>query len=244
MRDVVAHLLVIDEMIVRGGALRAWSGIRRLEHPGAWDLRRIRPLAELEVAELVTALAQRGERFARLVGAAPAAVRRVSVSGPFGRVPLSCLIGRRVLHEWLHEHDIAVGTATPPPDARGAVAGIVTEAVLHLLAVNGLPRVGRDEGVVRLVVDLGADDNGWVRRCIWGIDFGRRQYGPRVVTPAHAAIRLDATTLALLGNGRQERVAAEAAPLVEGDRDLADALVAALTNTPAPVPCLALAAAA
>lgn len=236
VRDVVAHLLLIDKMVLRGGALRAWSGIRRLEHPGAWDLRRIEPLAALDVAELVTLLARHGERFGRLIGGAPAALRRVPVSGPFGRLPLSSLVGRRVLHEWLHEHDIAVATHSGVPVMSAAVSGVAADAVLQLLPVVGLPGMALEQGVVRVVVTCGAAQGRSVRR-IWGIDFARRQYGPRVVRPADAVIRVDAATLALLTNGRGERVAQTACPDVSGHADLGLQLLEAWSSA-VPVPCL------
>lgn len=237
VRDVVAHLLLIDEMVLRGGALRAWSGIRRLEHPGAWDLRRIEPLATLDVADLVALLARRGERFGRLIGAAPTALRRVPVPGPFGRLPLSALVGRRVLHEWLHEHDIAAATQGPVPFMSTAVSCVVADAALQLLPVVGLPGMDVKQGVVRVVVTCGAVQGAPVRR-IWGVDFARRQYGPRVVRPADAIIRVDAATLALLTNGRGNRVAGASCPDVEGDGDLGLHLLEAWSSAAVPVPCL------
>ena len=237
VRDVIAHLLLIDEMVLRGGALRAWSGIRKLEHPGAWDLRRIQPLAALDVAQLVTLLARQGERFGRVIGAAPSALRRVPVPGPFGRLPLASLVGRRVLHEWLHEHDVAVATQAGVPQMSTAVSCVVADAVLQLLPAVGLPRLAVEQGVVRVVVNCTPSAAGSVRR-IWGIDFARRQYGPRVVRRADAVIRVDAAALALLTNGRGDRIAAGACPEVEGDADLGKQLLEAWSSSAVPVPCL------
>ena len=237
VRDVIAHLLLIDEMVLRGGALRAWSGIRRLEHPGGWDLRRIQPLAALEVADLVTLLARHGERFGRVLGAAPAALRRVPVPGPFGRLPLSSLVGRRVLHEWLHEHDIAMATQASAPQLSVPVSLVVADAVLQLLPAVGLPRITAEAGVVRVVVTCGPGAGGPQRR-IWGVDFARRQYGPRVVRAADAVIRVEAGALALLANGRGDRVPEAACPDVEGDADLGGLLLEAWSSSAVPVPCL------
>ena len=237
VRDVVAHLLLIDEMVLRGGALRAWSGIRRLEHPGAWNLRRIEPLAALDVADLVTLLARHGERFGRVIGAAPAALRRVPLPGPFGRLALSSLVGRRVLHEWLHEHDVASATNAAAPQMSTAVSCVAADAVLQLLPAGGLPGMDLEQGVVRVVVDCGAAGSGSVRR-IWGIDFARRQYGPRVVRPPDAVIRVDAAALALLTNGRGDRVATTSCPDLEGDADLGRSLLEAWSSSAVPVPCL------
>ena len=237
VRDIVAHLLLIDEMVLRGGALRAWSGIRRLEHPGAWDLRRIEPLAGLPVADLVTLLARHGERFGRLIGAAPSALRRVPVPGPFGRLPLSSLVARRVLHEWLHEHDVAQATQGPEPSMPAPISCVVADAVLQLLPAVGLPRMDVERGVVRVVVSCGSSDGVAVRRT-WGIDFARRQYGPRVVQPADAVIRVDAASLALLTNGRGDRVAETACPQVEGSTGLGMQLLEAWSSSAVPVPCV------
>lgn len=242
VREIVAHLLVVDAMVLRGATLRAGSPQRGLEHPGAWDLRRIQPIAAGPPAELVAQLAASGKRFGRLVGSAPAPVRRIPVRGPFGRQPLAQLITRRVLHEWLHEHDIAAATGSAPAagplPTTPAVAEALADALLQLLPTDVLPRTGHASGVVRLVLELGEDGAGGALRSIWGLDFDRRQYGPRVVQPADATVRVQATALALLVHGRSDRLAGGSCVDVEGDSDLAAGLLHALGAPRAPTPCL------
>ena len=242
IREVVAHVLVVDTMVLRGATVRPLAPQRRLEHPGAWDLRRIHPLTATSPTELVSLLEASGKRFARLVDSAPAPVRRVPVRGPFGRQPLARLITRRVLHEWLHEHDIAAATGATADQASlpttVAVAEALADALLQLLPGDVLPRTGLNDGVVRLVLDLGEDGAGGVRRGIWGLDFERRHYGPRVVRPADAAIRLHAATLALLAHGRSDRLGPDRCVEVEGDSALAARLLQALGAPRVPAPCL------
>ena len=234
VRDVVAHLLVVDELALRGGTLRAPDGVRRLEHPGGWDLRRVAPVSAQSGSDLLDALARRGERFTRVVATAPAALHRLPVPGPFGRQPLGRLIGRRVLHEWLHEQDIALATAAgpvPPAEpASEAVAQVLADSVLQMLPADALPRTGLTTGTLRIVVDVaGPRPAGQAPvRCIWGVDFGRRQFGPRVVRPADATVRLPAATLALLAHGRGARVDQAAAPSIEGDQTLGARVLAAI----------------
>lgn len=239
VREVVAHLLVVDQMVLRGGALRSFGGRHGLDHPGGWDLRRVQPLAAFPPTELVGLLAQRGARFARRVDAAPAPLRRIPVPGPYGRQSVAQLVTRRILHEWLHEQDIAAATAPDAaPSAGAAVAEAIADGVLQLLPNEVLPRTGLDAGVIRVVLDLGGDA-AVARRTIWGLDFARRQYGPRVVTRPEATIRLRATTLALLAHGRADRLGDGRCVDVEGDQALAEVLLRALTAPRAVAPCLA-----
>lgn len=241
VREVVAHLLVIDEMILRGGSLRYLGGRRDLDHPGSWDLRRVGPLAAAPPAELISLLAERGRRFSRVLESAPAPLRRVPIKGPFGRQPLGELITRRVLHEWLHEQDVAAATSPGEPSTAGAaVCAAIADAVLQSLPGEILPRTGLDTGVVRLVVEFGEGPDGEMRRSTWGLDFAQRRYGPRVVTPSDTTIRLHAMTLALLAHGRSDRLGSESCVAIVGDLDLAGALLTALGAPRTPASCLGL----
>lgn len=221
VKDLVAHLIVVDEMAMRGGALLSWAGMRRLESPGAWDQRRITPLTDLSVTELVTLLARRGERFGHLASAAPTAVAHLPVRGPFGRQPLLQVVGRRVLHEWLHEGDIAAGQGH---QRRGLparpVAEVLADAVLGGLHAATLPRVTLAAGVVRLLVDVeegGSTDVSAPGRRVWSVDFARHQYGPRVAAAPDATVRTSASALALVANGRASWGDDAAALEVTGD---------------------------
>ena len=222
LRDIVAHLVVVDEMAVRGGALRGWVSARRGEPVQPWDRRRIAPLASLSVTELVTLLARRGQRFAQLLAAAPAAIAHVPVRGPFGRQPLLHVVARRVLHEWLHEHDVAAVaggavSAAPAPE----IAATLADAVLAGLPAATLPLVPRSRGVVRLLVAVAPDADGEAsQQRAWAVDFGRHLYGPRVVTPADATVHLSTAALTLLASRRATPEDPELGVRIEGDTRL------------------------
>ena len=236
VRDVVAHLLVVDEMSAHANLVRAWNGLRRLELPGAWDPDRVAVFARLSATQLVTLLARGGEQLPRLLETVPAAARLpVPVPGPLGRRPLAQLIARRVLHEWLHERDIADATgpakATPPRPDSPEVASAIADAVLAALPADTLLRCEASQGVVRLDVDVhaeirGEDTLGLTRT--WGVDFARRQYGPRVRRAPDATIKMDAASLALLANGRGDRLGDSPRLAITGDEVLARSFLAAL----------------
>ena len=239
VRDLVAHLCVVDGLALDANVARPWNALRRLEMPSGWDRRRLAPFLELSADELVLVLARGGERFGRMVAAAPPALGRLPVAGPFGRQPLTQLVTRRVLHEWLHERDIADATQAPPhgiPQPSPAVAEAMVDAVLAMLPEQVLPKTAADGGVVRLIIDLVADPDGHIGlgRRVWAADFTRRQYGPRVIATPDTTVRVDAGTLALLANGRADRLGANALLLVEGDQHLGETLLDAV-RTPAPV---------
>ena len=234
VRDLVAHICVVDGIALDAGVTRPWSALRRLEMPRGWDRRRLTPFLELPPQDLADVLARSGERFERMVAAAPTALGRVPMAGPFGRQSLSQLVAQRVLHEWLHERDIidglaggAVGHVAPPP---AAVAAAMVDAVLTSLPAEVLPRTDADHGVVRLIIDIGnqADAVQVGPQRMWAADFTRRQYGPRVVATPDTVVQIDAATLALLANGRADRLGAEPALHIEGSEALGRALLAAI----------------
>ena len=246
VRDLVAHLITVDEMVLRGGAVRSWMNLRRLGSSGTWDPRRIQPLSEKTVTELVTLLARRGERFARMAAAAPAAVGHLPLRGPFGREPLLHVVARRVVHEWLHERDLAAAQGVAPRDPEPVVAEVIAQAVLCGLPALALPQLRHDRGVVCLRIDLDPAGAGGAPPQIWSVDFARRQYGPRVTATPDATVTMSAATLGLLATHRVTLSDPELGIRVEGARDLADALLAAITMPPvhdeAPQPARALAA--
>ncbi|CAN5119101.1 hypothetical protein BH20ACT9_BH20ACT9_24030 [soil metagenome] len=91
------------------------------------------------------------------------------------------------------------------------------------------PVTGRDRG--RGSVTGRDRGRGPVTRRTWGVDFARRQYGPRVAAPPDATIRVTGPALALVAAGRvdRRRLPAESL-LVEGDADLAAALLDAFAR--------------
>lgn len=232
VRDVVAHLVSLDEAAVTG---RLLSPLRRATDRGEWEhwndigvaRWRDRPPPELRAA-----LARWGARLAGVVNRLPAAAGRVPFRSWLGRHPLLLLVYRRVLDEWVHQQDLerivrpgmVVGLDDVPP----GVPDVIALAVLQPMPQLALPRVTRTAGVARLVVDTGGD-----HRRTWAVDFARRQYGARVTTPADAVIRLDAMTLALIAEGRDPWRALPAERLlVEGDDAVAADLLDALPPPP------------
>lgn len=231
VRDLVAHLIVVDELVLRGGAIRSWMNLRRLGSSGTWDPRRIEPLSQRSPTELVTLLARRGERFATLAAAAPAAVGHLPLRGPFGREPLVHVVARRVVHEWLHERDLSAAQGGLPRDPEPATAEVIAAAVLCGLPTTTLPQLGLDKGVVRLRVAL-EPEAGAARELSWSVDFARRQYGPRVTLPPDAIVTLSAATLGLLAAHRVAPDDPDAGVRIEGAAHLAQALLAAITMPP------------
>ena len=229
VRDLVAHLITVDEMVLRGGAVRSWMNLRRLGSSGTWDPRRIQPLSDTTVTELVTLLARRGERFARMAAAAPAAVGHLPLRGPFGREPLLHVVARRVVHEWLHERDRAAAQGMVARDPEPVVAEVIADAVLCGLPTLALPQLRLDRGVVRLRIDLGPRGSGEAAQQIWSVDFARRQYGPRVTATPDSTVTVSAATLGLLAAHRVTLTDPDLGIRVEGARELGDALLAAIT---------------
>lgn len=235
VREMVAHLLLVDEMALAGQGSRAWRRMGRLEHPGAWDKRRIEPLACRPAAELIARLARGGDWFAQRVARLPQPVLRLPVAAPRGRVTVAELVARRVLHEWLHEQDIAAATGPETPTGSQPVLRLVSQAVLRLLPGEVLPRMDRQAGVVQLVV-ASAHKGQPLHR--WGIDFSRCHYGPRVDGAPDAQIRLGADTLALLTSGRGDRLAGPRCATITGDEALGMAFLEALATPGTSAPCL------
>jgi hypothetical protein len=150
--------------------------------------------------------------------------------GPFGRQPLLQVLAMRVVHEWLHERDLAAaqGTAAPPPDE--AVAELLADVVLCALPVATLPRVRREQGVVRLEVAIHpGPEGGPPRQRVYSVDFARRQYGPRVMATPDATVSLTAEGLVLLATHRSSSDDPALGLRVTGARDLAAAVVDAIT---------------
>lgn len=233
VRQVAARLVAVDEAAAGPRlplVLRAVAELDPAAPYGATD-----HWQERSPDELLEALERVGRRFERRVGALPAPAWRVR----WGGLAVAELVEARALAEWVAAHDVATATVpgpeptppvlVPPPEAADAIA----TAVLRTLPRAVLPAVPRTTGVLRLVVDVAHAEavaaSGSLpvgRRHTWGVDFARRQFGPRVVAPPEAVIRTTAPVLALLSTGR---VAWRSLPSdrfsVEGDVELAAALL-------------------
>lgn len=222
VRDVVAHLVAVDEAAVTGRIFRALRAQDRCAFE-RWNDAGIARWADRSPQELRDALERWGDRWGTIVGRMPSAAGHVPLRAWFGRQPLLFLVYRRVLDEWVHECDIAWATT---PDARGAVssepgvADVLAAAALYPLPHLVLPKVERTNGVVRLVVETGADS-----RRTWGLDFARRQYGSRVTARPDAVVRMGAPTLALLTEGRWSVADLDGRVTVEGDEEIASDLL-------------------
>jgi uncharacterized protein (TIGR03083 family) len=217
VRDVVAHLVAIDQAAVTGRLLpllRAAKGRADVER---WNTQVVSE-GTATPEELVATLERAGERLAAVAQGMPPPLWRMPVRTVFGRHPLAFLPARRVLDEWVHTVDIA--RATDGGHAPVPCADVLAAAVLGALPTLTLPGLVLPAGVVRLEVQV----DGTTRR--WGIDFSRRQYGERVTAPADATVRLDVPALALLVEGRA--VDGYGPVEIEGDPDLAGRLIDAL----------------
>jgi uncharacterized protein (TIGR03083 family) len=225
VRDVVAHLITIDEAAVTGRLLPLLRSARGRDDVENWNDVVITERAAADPATLLDDLDRAGERLASLTMRVPAPIWRLPVRTVFGRHPVAFLPCRRLLDEWVHGVDLARATGREPTTAAGAPA-LLAGAVLEALPALVLPELPATAGVVRLVVAVGApgDDGEHVPRRTWAVDFARRQYGPRVTARPDATIRLHATSLALLVEGRAEP---DRDPdiRVEGDPGVASALL-------------------
>lgn len=225
VRHVAAHLIAVDEATVTGRlyrVLRAATDRKELER---WNDESLQRWVHGSPTELLEGLVRWGERLAALASRTPSVVGRIRLHTWAGRQPLLFLVYRRVLDEWVHECDLAWAThAVAPGDAvtaEGAVPDVLAEAVLSALPGVVLPRTERTHGVVRLIVDTGSG-----RRRTWGVDFARRQYGPRVNAAPDAVVRTDARTIALLSERRWDRARLSPRHLaVEGDDSVASDLL-------------------
>lgn len=241
VRDVVAHLLAVDEATLTGRLVRPLLGTDDRRAFERWNDQAIVRWRGADPQMLVAGLARWGERLQRFVAAAPAAVGRLPVRGPFGRQPLLFLAYRRVTDEWVHNEDIvaALGTVEGPlrTEVRPVVAETIADQVLSTLPDLVLPRVDRRVGTVRLVVDLvlpgGDPAQAPLPPRVWGVDFARRHYGPRVTGDADATIRLSAPLLGLLAEDRLRwQELSEPWMTIEGDKDLAEQLLEAVPPEP------------
>lgn len=223
VRDVVAHLVAVDEAALTGRILPAMRAGDRSAFE-RWNDGSIGRWADRSPQELREALERWGGRLHTLVRRTPAAAAQIPFRSWFGRLPLLFLAYRRVLDEWVHECDIA--WATCPEAARGPVppeqevADVLAAAALHPLPHLVLPKAERASGVVRLVVETGDD-----ARRTWGVDFARRQYGSRVAARPDAVLRIGAPTLALLTEGRWSVTDLGGRVTLEGDEEMAGDLL-------------------
>lgn len=242
VRDVVAHLISTDEASVTGRLfvpLLRSEGRRAFER---WNESAILRWNRLPPDELIAGLERWGQRLARMAATVPSVAARVPLSGPFGRQPLLFLLERRIVDEWVHEEDVAAATVehggreilTVP---RPAVSAVLADEVLACLPHLVLPRIERVTGVVRLVVDLtlpsAVPPQPPQAPRVWGIDFARRQFGPRVTGEPDVTVRIPAAALALVAEDRVRWTdLAEPFLAVDGDKELAAALLDALPPPP------------
>lgn len=231
VRDVVAHLVAVDEAALTGRLLPAMR-VGDRDAFERWNDASIARWADKSPQELRDALERWGNRLGTLVRRTPSAAAQVPFRSWFGRQPLLFLVYRRVLDEWVHECDIAWASC---PEAAGGpvppepgVAAVLAAAALAPLPHVALPKATRTNGVVRLVVETGQES-----RRTWGVDFARRQYGSRVTARPDAVVRLGAPTLALLTEGRWSVADLPGRVTVEGDEEMAGDLLDVLARATA-----------
>jgi uncharacterized protein (TIGR03083 family) len=217
VRDVVAHLVTLDEAAVSGRLLR----VLRTHTPAElerWNSVAVERLAAAQPEELLELLERTGARLQRRVTRLPRTVARLPLRTRFGRQPLYVIVCRRVVDEYVHSADIA-RTAGTEPVSDAAVAEAVATGVLETLPALALPALEDRAGVVRLVVGTSVPGGSQGPRRTWSIDLARRQYGPRVTARPAATVRLHAGVLALLTERRLTWQDADV--VVEGEAALA-----------------------
>lgn len=234
VRDLVAHLVAVDEASVTGRLYQAVRGAADRREFERWNDLALTRWSDRSPAELLDALERWGDRLARLAARMPSPVLQLPFRGWHGRQPLLYLLYRRVLDEWVHECDVAWSAdpaagrepVAPPPEVPDVLAAAVLATIPHL----SLARVARSSGVVRMVVDTGGDQ--WRT---WSVDFARRQYGTRVTARPDSVVRTDACTLALLAENRWADTGLPAGRVtIEGDEEIAGDLLDVVAPAPAP----------
>lgn len=136
VRDVVAHLVHLEEAIARGEANDAVAGLSNPGISSEYTQRGVDALAAVPVAELLDRLSSAvAERRAQLTPAPtdPSAAADRSLAGKGWN--WDTLLGNRAVDAWLHEQDIR--RAIGKPGSLGALGAHVT---VHRLA-GGLPFV-------------------------------------------------------------------------------------------------------
>jgi uncharacterized protein (TIGR03083 family) len=223
VRDVVAHLVSVDEAIVTA---RMLAVLRRADRAAVerWNDAAVLKLVELDREELLERLVRRGATVGALARRLPPVLDRVRVRTVYGRLSLRSLLCLRVVDEWVHTTDIAAATGVPARLAPSVPASLAT-GVLARLPADVLPRVVRPVGVLRLEVGTGERGSDGQARS-WGVDFARRQFGPRVQAAPDVTVHVHASTLALLAAARLGwREALPGSIMIEGDREVASGLL-------------------
>lgn len=230
--QLAAHLLTVDAALASG---RVGTILRIPPEPG--PLMGTNPVAGArwqreDPTRLPQLLAGSGQRLARRTRAL-ALLGRVPLRGAAGRWSLRGLAAWHVLDEWVRAGDldrVADAAADPgdPPLVDVVRGTVLADVLLGTLPRRVLPRIDRSRGTVRLVVELAAavegGDTGLAAtpRRTWGIDFSRRQYGPRVTSPPDAVVHITAPALVLVAAGRRAWRGLPATALrIDGDRPAA-----------------------
>lgn len=224
VRDVVAHLATTDQSAVTGRLLPFMRAAATRADLERWNDAAVRGWSDRSPAELVAELERLGARLAVVVRRVPGILQRLPLRTVYGRQPMTYLLARRVLDEWVHGEDLARATGTPALTPPG-VAVVLATATLGAWPALVLPELSPRVGVARLVVGLGDDTAPGADgpRLTWSADFARKHYGPRVATPADVVVRLHASVLALIAENRLAW--RDAALLLEGDKDLGAAVL-------------------
>ena len=224
VREVVAHLIVVDAAVYRGRLLRHLRRAGSVEELEVYRDEAVRELAQQAPSELIAALERSGERLVSLCERIPGLAWQLPVRTLYGRHPLSLLLARRMLDEWFHMVDVA-RAAKPDVPQPIPCPGLLATAVLDALPSQYLPRVELSEGVVRLVVSTAPRPGSGIQGLhrTWSADFARREYGPRVTRTPDATVSLHSSALALLTSGRSAEGYGPVS--ISGDRTLADRLL-------------------
>lgn len=224
VRDVVAHLVAVDEASLTGRAVvvlqyRDRAAVER------WNDRSALKLAAVDPEDLLQRLRRAGARMASVTRLLPPVLDRFRVTTAFGRLSLRSLLCVRVLDEWVHSVDIADVTGVPSTLPASVPQALATAVLARLPGVT-LPLVQRPVGVLHLEVGIGERGQWQGHTRHWGVDFARRQFGPSVRGAADATVQVHASTLALLAERRISwREALPGSLQIEGDPEVAAGLL-------------------
>jgi uncharacterized protein (TIGR03083 family) len=227
LREVAAHLVTTDEGTLTGRVLSAGftrtGDAKMISKIEAWNDRQVGRWADRPVEEILAGLERWSKRLERFARAFPAVLGRPAIVTPFGKVSLLWLTSLRVYDEWIHDEDIRRALGRPSDDVPGSVRPVarMVAAGIPVQTTVRIPkgRLGR--------VSLAFED-GDIPPV--GVDLGASAYGFGVAG-TDATVTGRTAAIAMIAAHRDAWRDTEAAGglKVEGDREVAEVLLDALT---------------
>jgi uncharacterized protein (TIGR03083 family) len=217
VREIVAHLITVDKATVTGTNLVVvFTSMQRLER---WNEGQVPRWAERPVPELLDGLDRWGRRFARFVGALPAAMYRMRLPNPWGRVA-GMMVWVRAYDEWIHRQDIRRALGMGDEQAGAAP---IAEFLLACMATVTLRAIGSRPGRVAVALE-----DGGTPITEWAFDLASGSAGPGSVADARVVCPASAFIMATAGRDIFSDLESAGTLSIEGDRAVADAFLAKL----------------